>query len=248
MQHLTIKGLIIRETDFGDADRYITVLTEQGQRIEILCKGVRRRNGRQTAAVRLFCWSELTLYHSRGKYTLTDAEIVRSFWGVTADIETYALCCYFVELCCAETDEIENPAVTRLFLYALRALAEQKRDKTLVKAAFELRLMAESGFLPDLSGCGVCGKPVEGTIYFSVKDGVVLDADCLRRLSSKDAIPLPQGTYAAMAHIITSGMPRVFSFALGGESLRQLAVVCEKYALYYAERDFHTLDFYHSLF
>ena len=28
-QHVTVKGLVIRETDFGDNDRYITVLTEE---------------------------------------------------------------------------------------------------------------------------------------------------------------------------------------------------------------------------
>ena len=29
MEHLTHKGLVIRETDFGDNDRYISVLTEE---------------------------------------------------------------------------------------------------------------------------------------------------------------------------------------------------------------------------
>lgn len=173
MQHLTIKGLVIRETDFGDADRYITVLAESGARMEVLCKGVRRKSSRMAAAARLFCWSELTLYHGRGKYTLTDAELLHSFWGVAADMETYALCCYFAELAGAMTDENEEtPAVTRLFLYALRAVADQKRGQKLVKAAFELRLMAESGFLPDLAVCGACQNPIAGAVYFSVREGV----------------------------------------------------------------------------
>ena len=215
----------------------------------MLCKGVRRRNSRMAAAVRLFCWSELTLYHGRGKYTLTDAAVLHSFWSVTADMETYALCCYFSELAGAMTDEgEETPAVTRLFLYALRAVAEQKRDQRLVKAAFELRLMAESGFLPELAVCGACQNPIEGTVYFSVREGVALDAQCLRRIGGGDFVALPQGTYAAMAHILTCEIPRVFAFALGGASLDRLAEVCEAYALYYAERGFSSLEFYHSLF
>ena len=250
MQHTTVKGLVIRETDFGEADRYITVLTERGARIEVLCRGVRRRGGRLSAAVRLFCWSELTLYEGRGgKFTLNDAAIVHSFWDVTRDMETYALSCYFAELAGAMTDTGEEmPAVTRLFLYALRAVAEQKRDPALVKAAFELRLMAESGFAPDLSVCGAGGNLIEGAVYFSVRDGAVLDADCFRRLGSGNFHPLPRGAYAAMAHIVTSDLPRVFAFALGGESLQALGTVCEAYALYYADRGFGSLDFYHSLF
>ena len=248
MQHQTIKGLVIRETDFGDADRYITVLAESGARIEVLCKGVRRRTSRMAAAVRLFCWSELTVYWGRGKYTLTDAGLLHSFWGVSADMETYALCCYFAELAGAMTDEtIETPQITRLLLYALRAVADQKRERKLVKAAFELRLMAESGFQPVLAACGVCGRSAAGAAFFSVREGGVLDEDCVRKNGARDAVPLPPGTLAAMTHILNSDMPRVFAFALGGASLERLAQVCEQYTLYYAERNFSSLHFYHSL-
>lgn len=249
MQHLKTKGLVMRETDFGEADRYISVLTEQGVRIEVLCKGVRRRNSRLAAAVRLFCWSELTLYEGRGgKYTLSDAALVHSFWDVTRDMETYALCCYFTELTGAMTDTDEAmPAVTRLFLYALRAVADQKRDEMLVKAAFELRLMAESGFAPDLAVCGACQNPIQGAVYFSVREGAVLDEACRRRLGGGDFVPLPGGAYAAMIYVLTQDMPRVFAFTLGGEAKKTLAALCEKYALYYAEKSFGSLNFYHTL-
>ena len=93
-------------------------------------------------------------------------------------------------------------------------MTEQKRDGKLVKAAFELRLMAESGFLPELAVCGACQNPIEGTVYFSVREGVALDEQCLRRIGGGDFVALPQGTYAAMAHILTCETPRVFAFAL----------------------------------
>ena len=108
-------------------------------------------------AVRLFCYSELTLYQGRGgKYRLQQADLIASFWGVTESMETYALCCYLAELTSHMTDtEEDSPAAARLLLYALHALAEQKRDRLTVKAAFELRLMAESGYEPEISRCAV---------------------------------------------------------------------------------------------
>lgn len=248
MQHQTVKGLVIRETDFGDADRFITVLTVQGARIEVLCRGVRRRGGRLMGAVRLFCLSEMTVYRGRGgKYTLNDASLVQSFWGVTQDMETYALCCYLAELAGLMSEEQAESPVTRLLLYALRAITEQKRPQGLVKAAFELRLMAESGFAPALCFCGACQNPVAQEAYFSVREGVVLDAACRARLGGGDAVRLPEGTYAAMIHILTCEIPRVFAFALGGESAVCLHEVCEKYCLHYTERSFGSLAFYHTL-
>ena len=47
-----------------------------------------------------------------------------------------------------DTEE-DSPAAARLFLYALHALADQGRDRLAVKAAFELRYAALSGYAPD---------------------------------------------------------------------------------------------------
>lgn len=250
MEHLTCKGLVIRETDFGDTDRYISVLTEEGRRIEVLCKGVRRRGGRMMNAVRLFCYSELTLYQGRrGKYTLQGADLIASFWGVTGSMETYALCCYLAELVGQMTDtEEDSPAAARLFLYALHALADQGRDRLAVKAAFELRLMAESGYAPDFSACSVCQAPLgPQDIFFSPRDGVCRCGACAARLGAPGYVHLLPATVSAVQHILIQEIPRVYAFALTGPARAQLSAVCEAYALCRAERGFDSLKFYRSL-
>ncbi len=249
MEHLTLKGLVIRENDFGDQDRYITVLTEAGRHIEVLCKGVRRRGGRMVHAVRLFCYSELTLYAGRrGKFTLVQADLIASFWGVTESMESYALCCYLAELAGHMTDtEMDSPAAARLLLYALRAIADQKRDRLTVKAAFELRLMAESGYTPELSACSVCGTQEMEPVWFSPIDGVCRCDACTARLGAAGYTRLTRATHAALLHILTQEIPRVYGFALSGTARLQLAQLCEAYALCHAERGFDSLTFYHAL-
>lgn len=247
-QHTSVRGLVIRETDFGDNDRYITVLTEPGAKLEVLCRGIRRKGSRLLGAVRLFCYAELQLYESRGRFSLNDAELVISFWGVTQDIERYALACYFAELCAllCETDEL-CPDITKLILFALRAIEGGKRPLPLVKAAFELRALAESGFAPQLRVCGACTKALAEQALFSVREGTAVCADCARRLGG-DWLPLLPSVLQAMRHIMSCELPRVFSFAVGEDSQRQLAEVCEKYTLYHMDKGFDSLKFYHSLF
>ena len=97
-QHVAVKGLVIRQTDFGDQDRYITLLTEELGKIEVLCRGIRRKRGRLVTATSLFQYSEFTLFAGR-QYQLNDAVIDTAFWsGITGNIEYYALCCYFADL------------------------------------------------------------------------------------------------------------------------------------------------------
>ncbi len=53
MQQIKLKCLVIREVDFSEHDRYITVLTEHGRKLEVLCRGVRRKNKAGAAAALL---------------------------------------------------------------------------------------------------------------------------------------------------------------------------------------------------
>ena len=248
MQQIKLKCLVIREVDFSEHDRYITVLTEHGRKLEVLCRGVRRKNKAGSAAARLFCWSELELFERRGKYALDGASLINSFWGVTQDVEAYALACYLAELAAAMSDPGEDvPALTRLFLGALHMLSTGKRAPALVKPAFELRLMAESGFLPQLAPCAVCGAELRADgVWFSVRAGTAACGGCAARLGA-DYRRLPEGTAAAMQHILTSELRRAYAFTLGGDSLRVLGEICEDYVIYYADRLFDSLRFYHSL-
>lgn len=246
MQHQTIKGLVIRETNFGETNRYITIITEQGIKIEVLCRNA--RNSRLSAAIRIFCFSEFTLYKKNDKYTLNDATLLHSFWGITQNVEIYALSCYFSECVMALTESSEHEAgITKLILYALRAISEQNREQKLVKAAFELKIMALCGFQIDLSVCGACLKPIEGQVYFSVREGVIIDKNCKDRIGGGDFVALGSGTYQAMKYILSSDIAKIFSFTLGEDSLKQLSIICEQYMLYHLARGFSSLDFYKTL-
>ena len=60
MAEVKLRALGLREVDFGDFDRYLTVLTEDGRKVEILCKNA-RRGKKQNPAARQFCYSEFIL-------------------------------------------------------------------------------------------------------------------------------------------------------------------------------------------
>lgn len=97
MAEVKLRALGLREVDFGDFDRYLTALTEDGRRIEILCKNA-RRGKKQNPAARQLCYSEFILSDRGGRYTLRDADLVHSFFALAGDIEKYALSCYLNEL------------------------------------------------------------------------------------------------------------------------------------------------------
>lgn len=249
MEHVTVKGLVIRETDFGEADRYITVLTVELGKIEVLCRGIRRKKGSLVTAVRLFCYSELTLYCSGRRYTLNDAAIEMPFWSITADIERYALCCYLAELANSASDEsMAAPELLSMLLRALYAMDKQDRAVQVVKPAFELRLASEMGFTPDLLQCGACGTTELGDgTAFMLEEGRLICADCRRRIGGT-YFDMTGGMLAAMRHILFCDGKKLFAFKLNAETAERLGELCERYVAYHMDERYSTLEFYHSLF
>ena len=217
MAEVKLRALGLREVDFGDFDRYLTALTEDGRRIEILCKNA-RRGKKQNPAARQLCYSEFILSDRGGRYTLRDADLVHSFFALAGDIEKYAL-------------------------YALEG---GKRDPALVKAAFEWRIMAESGYAPDLTSCGVCGEVIENPpVCFSVRAGTAADAKCAGRVGGY--AQLVDSTLRAMLHALTAEPNKVYAFALNGPAREQFCGMAEEYVKYHLGRGFESLQFYRSL-
>ena len=105
---LTTQGIVLRETNYKEADKILTVLTRDWGKRTVKARGCRRKNSKLTAASQLLVYSELTL-SERGEFTtLTEADPLEQFWSVRQDLETLALASYFAEVAEASAQEGET--------------------------------------------------------------------------------------------------------------------------------------------
>ena len=77
---------------------------------------------------------------------------------------------------CAE--ETPCPEILSLLLNALYALCRTGKDPRLVKAAFQFRLMALSGFEPLAEECAVCGTAQPEGPVLDISGGFVACGTC----------------------------------------------------------------------
>ena len=141
-------------------------------------------------------------------------------------------------------EALPAPEILALILNALYALGELGKAPALVKAAFELRLMALAGFEPLAEGCARCGAPTPENPVLDVVQGEVRCARC-----GKEGLAMPLGTggLAALQHILRCEPKRLYAFSLEQEPLKLLSHAAEAYVAAQLERGFRTLDFYKSL-
>ena len=69
---LTTQGIVLRETNYKEADKILTVLTRDWGKRTVKARGCRRKNSKLTAASQLLVYSELTL-SERGEFTTLTA-------------------------------------------------------------------------------------------------------------------------------------------------------------------------------
>ena len=247
MRH-KIKGIVVRETDVGESDKLLTVLTETMGTITVKAPGVRKLTAANLRSAQLFAFSDLLLYEKEGRFTLQESVLREDFYEIREDVTAFALGCYLCELAsCVSVGGDEGTEILRLLLNALYAAEKHVTVLPVIKAAFEFRLAALIGYEPDFSECPICGTPCAQMKHrmFELTDGYLFCAGCDNPAEGfSRRAPVSDGCFAALCHILSVPVNKVFLFRLAEPALSETAKLCEEYLLLRIEKQLKTLDFY----
>lgn len=244
--YLTIRGLVLRVTNYNDADALLTVLTHTHGKLTIKARGLRRKNSPLAAPCQLLAYDEFVLFENKGFYTINEAHCIDLFPGLQRDICKLSLCTYFAQVAeVLSQEDMPNPELISLLLNCLYAVAKLDVLEKKVKAVFELRSACISGYTPDLSGCRVCGKAAPD--YFDISGGQLECSACRNYAEGGIRMPVNPGALHAMHYICNCDSKKLFSFQVGEDSLNLLSNIAESYLVTQLERGFPTLDFYKTL-
>ena len=224
----------------------LTLLTESDGRLTAKARGALRKSSKTAAATQQLCWSELTLFGNKGRWTVNEGSVLEPFEGLKTDIAAFALGCYFCQ--CAEAvsaEEEPEEQLLRLCLNSLFALSRSLYPQEHIKAAFELRLMCLAGYEPDLRGCAKCGGEPESPVLLLDYGGVSC-YDC-KTPDMGESVRISKDSLEAMRFIIGADDRRFLSFKIGETDLKILSRAAERYTLAHLGRNFSTLDYWKSV-
>ena len=245
--HLNTTGIVLREVNYKESDKILTLLTRDEGKLTVSARGCRRKNSPIAAVSQQLCWSDFTLYEYRGRWSIREGELRQEFRRVRSDLDKLSLGAWFAELSEALTvEDVPAPEVLSLLLNSLYAMDALSKEPKLCKPVFELKLMALSGFEPDLTSCVVCGGEPEEP-RFHLKQGALHCPGCRAALGEGISMPLDAGSLAAMRHVLYGDPKRLFSFRISEASLTKMSAASEAYVLTQLERGFRTLDFYKQM-
>lgn len=259
----TCDGLVIRECAYGENDRILTVLTAEYGQMIMIAKGARSLKSKIMPLCRLFTYANFEYYEKNGRHWLSGGSVNDSFFGISSDMQGFALAAYIVQLAAEITGEgVPAESTLRMTLNTLYAIEKKLKPYAQLKSVYEIFAADESGFTPDLDGCGECGAATskEG-FWLDVMNGRLLCSGCMSAKNSTAAIPTvdemrtsnilvpaTEETVAAWRYVGGAPPKRVLAFELKTEeSLTNLSRATETYIVNHLERSFETLEFYNTV-
>lgn len=256
-----VDGLILREMPTGESDKLLTVLTAEG-RFLMTAKGARSMRSKVASLCTVFTYGNFEYYEKYDRRWLSGGSVLENFMGIPSDLEGVALASYLSQVAHEITEEnFDCSEVLRMTLNSLHLIKKKAKPYWQIKAVYEAFAAVQSGYVPDLEGCGECGANAHESMWLDVMNGGLICGDCLRKRAGNLSLPefdeysvrnillpLDASALACLRYVTEAPLERAFAFALTSEESR--AYFCratEVYLLNHLERGFDTLDFYHQV-
>ena len=239
-------GLVLFRTDFGEADRLLTVFTPRLGRLRLLAKGARKPTSRKAGHVEPFTYVHLLVARGRNLDILSQVETLESFRPLREDLERTSQAYYLAELISSFIQEgDENPPLFDLALATLARLCEA-RDRMLALRFFELRCLGLVGYQPQLHFCVECQAHLEPmTNYFHPPSGGVL---CPRHGEAlRAAEPLAMPTFKVLRYMQTHPWDQAAALRIKLETHLDIEATLHRYIVYLLERRLKSVKFIHRL-
>ena len=261
----TVDGLVLRSQNYGENDKIVTILTAEGKQV-ILAKGARSMKSKIKNITEPFVYANFELNQKGGAIPwIKGGSSTEIFYRLREDVEKLFLATYICDIANELSGErADGSDMLRLTLNTLYAIMKDLRPLSQIKAVFEIRAAAISGYCPNLDYCERCESEDCENTYFDIMNGALICSDCLSKrgeiikrnlsLTYDDIrernvlIPLTPASRTAIRFSIGASSEKIFSFNLSEvEDLKTFSKACEEYLLHHLGHGFDSLDLYYSI-
>ncbi|MFH1406602.1 MAG: DNA repair protein RecO [Candidatus Omnitrophota bacterium] len=230
------QAVILRNRDFKETSFIVSMYTREFGKLHGVAKGARRTQKKFTSAFLPFTQNEVVFYERKDAdlCIIAQCDLIYNFTKLREDLARLAYASYFVELVDSATaPHDKNARIFELLVSSLRLLEALEEPRALARV-FEVKLLDELGFMPQLHKCIHCGAKLEHKIYFSAKCGGILCQRCLKE--DLRALPLSKGAVLSLEHIQQTNLPRATRLDFTNKVADELHEILNKFLEYHLDR------------
>ncbi|MCL1885819.1 MAG: DNA repair protein RecO [Dehalococcoidia bacterium] len=174
-------AIVIKKTKLGEADRILTLYSPTLGKIQGVAKAVRKPKSKLSGHLEMLTYSQVTLVRGKNIDTIIGSQTLNAFLAVKNDLSLLSCALYMAEIVSQFTPaETEDSRIFELLLHSIEQLSQADDINRLLRY-FELHLLHQAGYRPELGKCVLCGKaPMTGINSFAPSAGGILCPSCQR--------------------------------------------------------------------
>ncbi len=195
-----VRAIVLRRTDYGEADRVLQLLTPKGRR-SVIAKGVRRERSKLAGGIELFALCDIVIRSGRGELgLLTSSRLVAFYRHILEDYDRMQFAYSAMKLVSQASETIDEPEWFSVLSSVLEYLNEPTVHRQLIETWFYVQYAGLLG--DDLNlRIDVAGVPLDATKHYMYDEGEKalrpseqgnMGADHIKLLRLIEAKPLAQ--------------------------------------------------------
>lgn len=185
MKQVVTEAIVLNRTDYGEADRILTLLTPDHGKLSLLAKGVRRVKSKLAGGIELFSVSTITFVRGRGEVgTLISTRLVKHYGHIVQDLDRTMLGYELIKQLNKITEDEPEAAYFDLLAQAFEALDDAAVSPQLVRFWFSTQLLRLGGHSPNLQTDTSGRSLAVGQKYALDFERMTLDVSAHGRLES----------------------------------------------------------------
>lgn len=176
--------ICLRKLDYSETSQILQLISRGHGILRVIAKGAHRRTkagaSKFDGGIDLLDVGDAVFSHApeRDLSTLTEWHLVEGHLGLRRSLRGVYLGQYAAELASLLFEEHDpHPDLFDRLEQTLFELQTERKEESFL--AFQLDLLREAGYLPELSACVSCGTQLDGrAVYFSPNTGGTVCRDC----------------------------------------------------------------------
>ena len=141
MKPFRTKAIVLRRTNYGEADRILQVITPDHGKLGVMAKGVRREKSKLAGGIELFSVVDVTLLPGKGDLTtLTSSRLDTFFTHILEDYDTLQFGYFVLKDIGKAAEIVHEPVFYTLCERALRALNNKEIPLGVVECWYRLQM------------------------------------------------------------------------------------------------------------
>jgi DNA repair protein RecO (recombination protein O) len=235
------EAIVLRSFNIGDQDKVVVFFSRDKGLLRGVAKGARKFGNRFGSSLEPLSLINVFYYEKERKdlVTLSQADLIESFFEVHRDYQASCTLSYFAEL----VEEFfpsraSEDIVFRLLLSILRAIKE-KGDVGLLSRYFEAWFLQINGLLPDFRRCKKCRKSLAEAGWLSPQMDGVYCASCAPL--KKEAVPVELPAF--LGWVRKNAPPRENTSPFSSGQLKTISRTLQSLIIFHLEREPKSLHF-----